>query len=156
MQVKPITWCLVRGGGGGGGGTDLEKGYGDVWPWRPPFHTSPVVCKGPILSKGVSSQDPPFEKNWEILASAASIFTKLLALKLPNLDIFSSQAPKFEKFQFTSPQIWKFSVHKPPLSEANISSQAPHFGNPGRTPLPEQKLSAPPGLALIVQPNLLL
>ena len=26
----------------GGGGTDLERGYGDVRPWRPPFHTSPV------------------------------------------------------------------------------------------------------------------
>ena len=22
---------------GGGGGTDLERGYGDVQPWRPPF-----------------------------------------------------------------------------------------------------------------------
>ena len=57
---------------------------------------------------------------------------------------FSSQAPKFGNFQLTSPQIWKFSAHKPPFSEANVSSQAPHFGNPGRTPLPEKKLSAPP------------
>ena len=67
---------------------------------------------------------------------------------------FSSQAPKFGNFQltspkfgnspFTSPQIWEFSVHKPPFSEASISSQAPHFGNPGHTPLPEKKLSAPP------------
>ena len=59
---------------------------------------------------------------------------------------FSSQAPKFENFQLTSPQIWKFSAHKPPFSEAYVSSQAPHFGNSGRTPLPEKKLSAPPGL----------
>ena len=57
---------------------------------------------------------------------------------------FSSQAPKFGNFQLTSPQIWKFSTHKPPFSEANVSLQAPHFGNPGRTPLPEKKLSAPP------------
>ena len=57
-------------------------------------------------------------------------------------------------FKLTIPQIWKFSAHKPPnleifrsqapFSEANVSSQAPHFGNPGRTPLPEKKLSAPP------------
>ena len=68
---------------------------------------------------------------------------------------FSSQAPKFGNFQLTcpqiwkfsvhitSPQIWKFSVHKAPFLETSISSQAPHFGNPGRTPLPENKLSAP-------------
>ena len=37
-----------------------------------------------------------------------------------------------------------FRSHAPSLSEATISSQAPHFGNPGRTPQPEKKLSAPP------------
>ena len=99
----------------GPGGTDLERGYGDVRPWRPPFHASPAARKGPISSKRVSSQDP-FWENLESLASTASIFT----------------------------QIWKFSAHKPPyfeifrsqapISEANVSSQAPHFGNPGRTP----------------------
>ena len=52
-----------------GGGTDLERGYRDVRPWRPPFHASPAVRKGPISSKRVSSQDPPFwEKNLEISA----------------------------------------------------------------------------------------
>ena len=61
-----------------------------------------------------------------------------------NLEIFSSQPPKFGNFQFTSPQIWKFSVHKPPFSEAYISSQASHFGNLGRTPSPEKRVSAPP------------
>ena len=34
----------------GGGGTDLERGYGDVRPWRPPFHASPAARKGPISS----------------------------------------------------------------------------------------------------------
>ena len=80
-----------------------------------------------------------FWENLEILASTASIFTK----------IFSSQAPKFGNFQLTSPQIWKFSAHKPPFLEANVSSQAPHFGNLGRTPLLEKKLSAPPGLSRV-------
>ena len=86
----------------------------------------------------------PFWENLEILTSTASIFAQILALKPPNLKIFSSQAPKLGIFQFTSPQIWKFLVHKPPFSEASISSQAPHFGNPGPTPLPEKKLSATP------------
>ena len=72
-------------------------------PWRPPFHASPVVRKGPISSKRVSSQDP-FWENLEILASTASIFTQILAHKPLNLEIFSSQAP---------------------FSEANVSSQAP-------------------------------
>ena len=55
----------------------------------------------------------------EILASTASIFAQILALKQQN---------------FSSPD---------PLSEAKISLQALHFGNPGQTPLPEKKLSAP-------------
>ena len=58
----------------------------------------------------------------------------------PKFGNFSSQAPKFGNFQFTSPKIWKFSVHKPPLSETSISSQAPHFHNPGRTPLLDRKI----------------
>ena len=86
----------------GPGGTDLEKGYGDVQPWRPPFHASPAVRKGPISSKRVCSQDP-FWENLEILASTASISPKFFALK---------------------PQIWKFSAHKPPNWES-FSSQAP-------------------------------
>ena len=136
------------------GGTDLERGYGDVRPWRPPFHASPAARKGPISSKRVSSQDPLLRKFWNFSLNSLNFH--------PN---FSSQAPKFGNFQLTSPQIWKFSAHKPPnleilltspqiwkfsahkppFSEANVSSQAPHFGNPGRTPLPEKKLSAPPG-----------
>ena len=95
--------------------------------------------------KQESVHKTPFWENLEILASTTSIFTQILAHKPLNLEIFSSQAPKFGNFQLTSPQIWKFSTHKPPFSEANVSSQAPHFGNPGRTPLPEKKLSAPPG-----------
>ena len=116
------------------GGTDLERGYGDVRPWRPPFHASPAAARnGPISSKRVSSQDPILRKFWKFSLNSLNFH--------PN---FSSQAPKFWNFQLTSPQIWIFSAHKPPFSDANVSSQAPHFGNPGRTPLPEKKLSAPP------------
>ena len=92
----------------GEGGTDLERGYGDVRPWRPPFHASPVVHARVPFQAIVSSQAP----FWEKIGKFTSIFAQILALKPPNLEIFSSQAP--------------------------------HFGNPGRTPLPKKKLSAPP------------
>ena len=106
------------------GGTDLERGYGDVRPWRPAFHASPATHKGPISSKRVSSQDP-FSENLEILACTASIFTQILAHKPPNLEIFSSQASKFGNFQLTNPQIWKFSAHNPPF-QRQMSVRKPH------------------------------
>ena len=119
------------------GGTDLERGYGDVRPLRLPFQASPVVRNGPISSKRVSSQDPILRKFGNFSLYSPNFH--------PN---FSSQAPKFGNFQLTSPPIWKFSVHKPPapFSEESISSQVPHFGNPGRTPLPEKIQCPPPGL----------
>ena len=67
-----------------GGHTDLERGYGDVRPWRPPCHTSPVIHKGPISSNSQFTS-PPFEKKWEIYLNFR-----------PN---FRSQAPKFGNFQ---------------------------------------------------------
>ena len=70
-------------------------------PWRPPFHASTVVRKG--SSKRVSSQDPLLRK-----------FGNFSLYSLNFCPNFSSQAPKFENFLLTSPQIWKFSVHKPP------------------------------------------
>ena len=112
-------------------------------PEDPLFTPLLPLARVPFQAKE-SVHKTPFSENFEILACTASIFTQILAHKPPNLEIFSSQAPKFGNFQLTSPQIWKFSAHKPLFSEANVSSQAPHFGNPGRTPLPEKKLSAPP------------
>ena len=85
------------------GGTDLERVYGDVRPSRLPFHASPVVHKGPISSKRVSSQEPLLKKIQ---------YFSLYSLNFhPNL---SSQALKFGNFQLTIPQIWKFSVRKLP------------------------------------------
>ena len=112
-------------------------------PEDPLFTPLLPLARVPFQAKE-SVHKTPFWENLEILASTASIFTQILAHKPPNFEIFSSQAPKFWNFQLTSPQILKFSAHKPPFSEANVSSQAPHFGNLGRTPLPEKKLSAPP------------
>ena len=108
-----------------------------------PFFTPRLqFARVPFQAKE-SVHKTPFWENLEILASTSSIFTQNLALKNPNLEIFSSQAPIFGNSPFTSPQIWEFSVHKPPFSEASISSQAPHFGNPGRTPLPEKSWVPP-------------
>ena len=59
---KKDEWVYLPKGKSPGGRTDLERGYEDVRPWRPPFHAAPVVCKGPILSKRVSSQDPLLRK----------------------------------------------------------------------------------------------
>ena len=96
------------------GGTDLERGYGDVRPWRPPFHASPAARKGPISSKRVSSQDPLLRKFGNFSLNSLNFH--------PN---FSSQAPKFGNFQLTNLQIWKFSAHKPPF-QRQMSVRKPH------------------------------
>ena len=109
-------------------GTDLERGYGDVRPWRPPFHASSAARKGPISSKIVRSQDPLLRK-FGNFSLTASIFTQILAHKPPSLEILAHKPPNLEIFHSQAP----------PFSEANVSSQAPHFGSPGHTPLPEKK-----------------
>ena len=84
------------------GGTDLERGYGGVRPWRPPFHASPVVRKGPTSSKRVSSQDSLLRK-----------FGNFSLYRINFHPNFSSQATKFGNFQFTSPNFQRqISVHK--------------------------------------------
>ena len=120
-------------------------------PQDPLFTPLLLLARVPFQAKE-SVHKTPFWENLEILASTASIFTQILAHKPPNFEIFSSQAPKFWNFQLTSPQIWKFSAHKPLFSEANVISQAPHFGNPGRTPLPK-KVECPPPRASMLKPK---
>ena len=63
----------------------------------------------------VSVHKAPFWENLEILASTASIFAQILALKPPNLEIFSSQALKLGNFQFTSPKFGNFQRTSPPF-----------------------------------------
>ena len=104
-------------GGGTPGGTDLEKGYGDVRPWRLPFHATPEVRKGPISSKRVNSQDPLMRKFGNFSLYSLN-FCQNFSSQAPNLGIFSSQAPKFGNFQFTSPLFQRqVSVRKPHTSE---------------------------------------
>ena len=112
----------------------LDKSGGWQWPRKGVWGCA--ALKTPFSCLSCSSQEShfkqksqftrsPFWENLEILASTAPIFTQILAHKPPNLEIFSSQAPKFGNFQFTSPQIWKFSVHKPPF-QRQISVRKPH------------------------------
>ena len=102
----------------------------------------------------MSVQKTPFWENLEILAFTALIFAHFLAFKPPNLEIFSVHKPlNLESFSPQAPNLEIFSSQAPSLSEANISSQTPHFGNPGRTPLPEKKLILPPPSGSFGHPN---
>ena len=96
-----------------GGGTDLERGYGDVRPWWPPFHATPVARKGSISSKRVSSQDPLLRKFGNFSLSSLN-FHPNFSSQAPNLEIFRSQAPLFRgKCQFASPTLRKSGSHTP-------------------------------------------
>ena len=129
--------------------------HGGHWPrkgvWGCAALKTPFSClscmftRVPFQAKE-SVHKTPFWENLEILASTAQIFAQILAHK----------PPKFGNFQFTSPLNLEFSVHKPPLSEASISSQAPHFENPGRTALPEKSWVPPPPGILLAQKGYLL
>ena len=127
------TWSRAISLHPGGGGTDLERGYGDVRPYRPPFHASPAARKGPISSKKVSSQDPLLRKFGNFNLNNFN-FHPNFSSQAPNLEIFSSQAPKFGNFPLTSPSFQRqMSVRKPHTSE--IRAAHPYL---------KKKLSAPP------------
>ena len=128
----------------GGGGTDLERGC--VWMCGPedPLFT-PLLPLARVPFQAIESvRKTTFWENLEILASTASIFTQILALtspkiwkfsahKPPNLEIFSSQAPKFGNFPLTSPPFQRqMSVYKP----HTLKIRAAH-------PYLKKKLSAP-------------
>ena len=139
VLTTPLLWFIViskqfgcikceglRTRGGGGGGTDLERGYGDVRPWRPPFHTSPAAHKGPISSIRVSSQDPLLRRYRNFSLNSLN-FHPNFSSQAPKFGNFQLTSPKFGNFQFTSPQIWKFSAHKPPPPfQRQISVRKPH------------------------------
>ena len=111
------------------GDTDLERVYGHVRPWRPPFSRLSCSSQGSHFKQKSQFTRTLLRKfgNCSLYSLNFRPIGQILAHKPPNMEIFSSQAL---------------------FSEANISSQALHFGNPGRTPLPEKKkekktLSAP-------------
>ena len=106
-----------------GGALTKKGGMGMCGPEDPLFTPLLLFARVPFQAK-VSVQKTPFWENLEILAFTALIFAQLLALKPPNLEIFSSEASKFGNFSFTSPQFGYFQFTSPFPVEANISSQA--------------------------------
>ena len=102
ITVEIFTWW----------GTDLGRGYRDVQPWRLPFL---VVHKRPISSNSqFTSPFPLLRKKCIISTIKTSSFALILALKPPNLEIFSSQDPSFRgNDQFISPTLWKSRPHTP-------------------------------------------
>ena len=78
-------------------------------------------------------QKSTFSENMTNFSSRSSNLVPIFIKKLRNLI----------NYQFSSPCFWWKSTHKTPLSRQFIRSQAPKFGNPSRTYLPEKKLSAP-------------
>ena len=86
------TVSYLLKGGGGGGGTDLEGGMGMCGPEDLLFTPLLPLTRVPFEAKE-SVHKTPFWENLEILASTAAIFVQILALKPPNFENFSSQAP---------------------------------------------------------------
>ena len=88
-------------------------------PWRPLFHASHVVRRGPISNKSVSSQDP-------------------LLKRIGNFSIHSLNF--CPNFSFQSPLIWKFSAHKPPNLEIFIH-KPPNLEVSVHTPFFQRQIS---------------
>ena len=95
-----------------------RRGYGDA-ALKTPFSRLSCRSQGSHFKQKSQFTRPPFDsENLEILACTASIFTQIIAHKPPNLEIFSSQAPKFGNFPLTSPPFQRhMSVRKPHTSE---------------------------------------
>ena len=137
------------------GGTDLKRGYGDVRPWRPPFHASPAARKGPISSKRVSSQDPLL-RNFGNFSLYSLNFTQILAHEPPNLEIFSSQAPNLEIFSSQAPKFGNFLLTSPPFRD-KCQFASPTLRKSGPHTPTWKKVECPlPGVRMhkIVRPDL--
>ena len=112
-------------------------------PEDPLFTPLLPLARVPFQAKE-SVHKTPFWENLEILASTASIFAQILVHKPPNLEIFSSQAPKFGNFPLTSPLFQRqMSVRKPHTSE--IRATHPY--------LKKVECPPPPGVLYTVRPQ---
>ena len=101
------SWSLVRGS------LTKKGGMGMCGPEDPPFHASPVVRKGPISTKSVSSKDPLLRKFRDFSFYSLNFCStfSFQASKFGNF--FSSQASKFGNFWSTSPQFGNFQFTSP-------------------------------------------
>ena len=97
------------------GGHWPRKGVWGCAALKTPFSRLSCRSQGSHFKQKSQFTRPPFEKFGNFSLYSLNFH--------PN---FSSQAPKFGNFQLTSPQIWKFSAHKPPNLEI-FRSQAPLF-----------------------------
>ena len=120
----------------GRGGTHL---YGDVWPSRPPFHTSPTVHKTP--SWGTSPFT--FVENMAIFSSRAHIWLRILSKNL-NIGKISVLKPQFlNENPLTRPHFHgSLSAHKPQSLEIQAITYLPE-----KNWVPPWKKSCPSGLA---------
>ena len=114
-----------------GGGHWPRKGVWGCAALKTPFSRLSCRSQGSHFKQRVSSQDPLFRKFGNFSLNSLNFH--------PN---FSSQAPKFGNFQLTSPQIWKFSTHKPPNLEI-FRSQAPLFRGKCQFTSPTLRKSGP-------------
>ena len=97
----------------------LRVGGGGHWPRKGVWGCA--VLKTPFSRLSCSSQGSHFKQKCPLLRKFGNFILYSLNFR-PN---FSSQAPKFGHFQLTSPQILKFSVHKPPLFRGKYQFASP-------------------------------
>ena len=109
---------------------------GGHWPRKGVWGCA--ALKTPFSRLSCRSQGSHFKQKSQFTRPLLRTFRNFSLNSLNFHPKFSSQAPKFGNFQLTSPQIWKFSVHKPPNLEI-FSSQAPKFGNFQLTSPPFQR-----------------
>ena len=115
----------------GGGGHWPRNGVWGCAALKTPFSRLSCRSQGSHFKQKSQFTRPPFEKIGNFSLYSLNFH--------PN---FSSQAPKFENFPLTSPQIWKFSAHKPPNLEI-FRSQAPLFRGKCQFASPTLRKSGP-------------
>ena len=118
-------------------------------PQDPPFHASPAIHKTPSWGTNLSIHKTLiWKKNGTFPLQSKYFFRKYDNFHLKKLKFdwnFRQKTWFLKKISVLKPLFLMKSAHKPPLSLQFIHSQAPKFGNLGRTYLPEKKLSASPG-----------
>ena len=113
---------------------------GGHWPRKGVWECA--ALKTPFSRLSCRSQGSHFKQKSQFTRPLLRTFRNFSLNSLNFHPKFSSQAPKFGNFQLTSPQIWKFSAHKPPNLEI-FSSQAPLFRGKCQFTSPTLRKSGP-------------
>ena len=120
-----------------------RKGVWECAALKTPFSRLFCSSLGSHFKQKGQFTRPPFEEIWKLLASTASYFAQILALKLPNLEIFSSQAPNWEVFSSQAPNFGNFQFTSP-LLQRQISIRNSHTSGIRAARPYLKKLSASP------------